>query len=258
MSSLTFALVQADIQWLAVEKNLTAYEKVLADIPKVDLIVLPETFATGFAFDEPSVGEPENGPILAWMKQTAKAKNAVITGSVAVNKAGKNANRLYWVTPQGQVSHYDKRHLFRMGNEHDHVVAGEQRKVFNINGFRVLPQICYDLRFPVWGRSKNDYDVMLNVANWPGARRKPYDILLQARAIENQCYVIAVNRVGDDGKGTGHSGGTAVYDFKGDLQAKIDDNQPGVLVQSISLAQLKRFKEAFPAHLDADDFELKQ
>ena len=143
-----------------------------------------------------------------------------------------------------------------MGNEHHHVVAGAERKVFNINGFRILPMVCYDLRFPVWTRNKNDYDVIVNVANWPGVRRKPWDTLLQARAIENQCYVLAVNRVGDDGKGVGHSGGSAIYDFKGDTLALAQDDQPDVLQYTIELEALNQFKDNFPAYLDGDQFAL--
>jgi omega-amidase len=261
MSSLTVALVQTDICWLEPVKNTQLLTAKLADINSVDLIVLPETFATGFAFDQPNVGEVPNGPILDWMKQTAAQKGAVVVGSVAVNSVAvnqddKNANRLYWVTPDGHVSHYDKRHLFRMGNEHHHVVAGNAREVFEIKGFRVLPLVCYDLRFPVWSRNRNDYDVLLNIANWPGARRRVWDTLLQARSMENQCYVIAVNRVGDDGNGVGHSGGTAAYDFKGDTLSAAADHKCEIIVQTLDLKALNKFKEAFPAHLDGDDFQL--
>lgn len=256
MSSLTVALVQSDIAWLDVDSNLASLSDTLSSLDGVDLILLPETFATGFAFDVEGIGEVENGPVFNWMKGLAAEKNAVVAGTVAVNKDGKNANRMYWVSPDGSFKHYDKRHLFRMGNEQDHVVAGEKREVFELKGFRLLPQICYDLRFPVWARNRNDYDVMINLANWPAVRRKPYDTLLLARAIENQCYVLAVNRVGDDGKGIAHSGGTAVIDYKGDLIEKVADDTPGVLVQTLSLDALKRFRKAFPAHLDGDDFTL--
>lgn len=256
MPSLTVALIQTDISWLNPSENLTRLSAQFDEMATVDLIVLPETFATGFAFDQVDVGEVENGPILAWMKAMAAKTNAVITGTVAVNQDDKNANRLYWVSPQGDVQHYDKRHLFRMGNEQRYVVGGQTREVFIIKGFRVLPIICYDLRFPVWSRNRDDYDILLNVANWPGVRRKIWDILLQARAIENQCYVLGVNRVGDDGKGVAHSGGTVIVDFKGDTVAVADDNNSQILIQTLSLAALNHFKQQFPAHLDADDFQL--
>lgn len=262
--TLNVTLVQMDISWLQPENNFAKITELLSDISNSndnagfnpDLIILPETFATGFAFDQPNVGEPENGPILAWLKHTAAAKNVVMVGSVAVQQGDKNANRLYWVTPEGEVSFYDKRHLFRMGNEHHHVVAGENRAVFEIKGVRFLPLVCYDLRFPVWSRNRNDYDVLLNVANWPGARRRIWDTLLQARAMENQCYVLAVNRVGDDGKGVGHSGGTAAYDFTGEPLATAPDNQTKVVNTQLDLTALKAFKQQFPAYLDGDEFTL--
>ena len=256
MSSLKIRLIQTDICWLAPQQSLSKLDA-LMDGGEADIIVLPETFATGFAFDQANVGEEPEGPILQWMKRKARSCNAVVTGSVAVHSGDKLANRLYWVTPQGEVSHYDKRHLFRMGNEHDFVVAGTERKVFEYMGWRILPNICYDLRFPVWSRNRNDYDVMLNVANWPAARRRAWDTLLQARAMENQCYVIAVNRVGEDGKGVAHSGGTAVYDFKGEALAKTTDNQVQVIDCQLQLPALTAFKQQFPAHLDADDFTLQ-
>jgi predicted amidohydrolase len=256
MSGIKVALVQTDISWLEPQQNLSRLTAKLTELDSVDLIVLPETFATGFAFEQPGVGEVVNGPILAWMKQTAQSTGAVIAGSVAVNHQDKNANRLYWVSPQGDVQHYDKRHLFRMGKEDQHVVAGQKREIFILKGVRILPIICYDLRFPVWSRNRNDYDVMLNVANWPGARRNIWDTLLQARAMENQCYVLAVNRVGDDGKGVAHSGGTAVYDFKGDTLAAAADNQSQIIIQTLSLDALNAFKKQFPAYLDGDDFNL--
>ena len=256
MSHLKVALIQTDIAWLAPQTNMHRLEQVIStEVNAADLIILPETFATGFAFDQEGVGEVENGPILAWMQTMAKAHDCVMVGSVAVNCQGKNANRMYWVKPDGHYQYYDKRHLFRMGNDH-HVVAGRCREVFEINGFRLLPLVCYDLRFPVWSRNTNDYDVMVNVANWPGVRRKPWDILLQARAIENQCYVLAVNRIGDDGKGVGHSGGTAIYDFKGDTLLAAEDDKPDVLQYTLDLDALNQFKQNFPAYLDGDQFEL--
>ncbi|MFT4924994.1 MAG: omega-amidase [Phenylobacterium sp.] len=262
-SELNITLVQTDISWLAPAQNLARLSELLAVYNhsddngcNTDLIVLPETFATGFAFDQPGVGEADNGPIVNWLQQTAQATGAVVVGSVAVHQGDKNANRLYWVKPDGEVLHYDKRHLFRMGGEHHHVVAGDKRQVFDIKGVRFLPLVCYDLRFPVWSRNKNDYDVLLNIANWPGARRRIWDVLLQARAMENQCYVVAVNRVGDDGKGVAHSGGSAVYDFKGDTLAIAADNQSEIINISVDITALNAFKQQFPAYLDGDDFEL--
>ncbi|MFT5163649.1 MAG: omega-amidase [Alteromonadaceae bacterium] len=256
MSGINITLVQTDIHWLEPQKNFDQLSALLVTAGPTDMIILPETFASGFAFEQPGVGEPTDGPALNWLKQTAKEKNAVMVGSVAVHQNDKNANRLYWVTPQGEVLHYDKRHLFRMGDEHHYVVAGQKREIFSIKGIRFLTNICYDLRFPVWSRNKNDYDVLLNIANWPGVRRRIWDTLLQARAIENQCYVVAVNRVGQDGKGVDYSGGTGVYDFKGEPLVLAADHQTQLVEFRLALDALNTFKQQFPAHLDGDEFEL--
>ncbi|KTF11725.1 amidohydrolase [Pseudoalteromonas carrageenovora] len=256
MSTLTLTLVQSELHWLDKDANLAMFDKKLAEITaNPDLILLPETFATGFAINL-DCAEPENGKVLSWLKTQAHKHNAVIAGSVLVAQGDKKANRFYWVTPKGEVDYYDKRHLFRLGSEGDYVVAGQARKTFEINGFKLLPQVCYDLRFPVFQRNNNDYDVMINVANWPAVRRHIWDTLLMARAMENLCYVVAVNRVGDDGNCVAHNGGTAVYDFKGDTLAKAKDNTQELLTVTLEKAPLEDFKTAFPAYLDADPFTL--
>ncbi|MEL0647461.1 amidohydrolase [Pseudoalteromonas agarivorans] len=256
MSTLTLTLVQSALHWLDKDANLAMFDKKLAKITaNPDLILLPETFATGFAINL-DCAEPENGKVLTWLKAQANKHNAVIAGSVLVAQGDKKANRFYWVKPNDEVNYYDKRHLFRLGSEGDYVVAGQARKTFEINGFKLLPQVCYDLRFPVFQRNNNDYDVMINVANWPAVRRHIWDTLLMARAMENLCYVVAVNRVGDDGNGVAHNGGTAVYDFKGDTLAKAKDNTQELLTVTLEKAPLEDFKTAFPAYLDADPFTL--
>ena len=256
MSTLTIAQIQTSLNWLDKDANLAAFSDKIANIDNaVDLILLPETFATGFAINE-DCAEPESGKVLDWMITRAKSAKAVIAGSVLVQQGDKKANRFYWVWPNGEVKYYDKRHLFCLGKEGDFVKAGERREIFTLNGFRILPQVCYDLRFPVFQRSCNDYDVMVNVANWPAARRKVWDTLLMARAMENQCYVLAVNRIGDDGNGVAHNGGTAVYDFKGDTLAKTADDKADILISTIDKEPLELFKQSFPAHLDADGFSL--
>ncbi|MEM5549255.1 amidohydrolase [Pseudoalteromonas sp. NEC-BIFX-2020_002] len=257
MSTLTLALVQTSLNWLDKAANLENFGNKIANIDKaVDLILLPETFATGFAISL-DCAEPENGQVLAWLIATAKSANAVVAGSVLVEQGDKKANRFYWVWPSGEVKFYDKRHLFCLGKEGDFVKAGQQRQIFTINGFRVLPQVCYDLRFPVFQRNRNDYDVMINVANWPAARRNVWDTLLMARAMENQCYVVGVNRVGEDGNGVAHNGGTAVYDFKGDVLVAAIDNESDIVITTLKKEPLELFKQSFPAHLDADGFSLQ-
>lgn len=256
MSTLTLALVQSALHWLDKDANLAHFSKQLENVSDaVDIIILPETFATGFAINL-DCAEPEQGDVLQWLKNTAKQKNAIVAGSVLVAQGNKKANRFYWVWPSGEVKFYDKRHLFCLGNEGEFVTAGQQREIFTVNGFRILPQVCYDLRFPVFQRNVNDYDVMINVANWPAARRHVWDTLLKARAMENLCYVAGVNRINDDGNGIAHNGGTAIYDFKGDTLAALDDDKPGIIIHTLEKTPLEQFRQAFPAHLDADQFQL--
>jgi len=257
MSTLKVAAIQYDIKWLQKQHNLEQLAKILATIAQADLILLPETFSTGFAIDVQGCEEAEQGGlVLDWMRQQAKIKHSVIAGSVLVSHQGKKVNRFYWVTPEGIVEYYDKRHLFRLGNEQAHVVQGQKRSILQIKGVNILPSVCYDLRFPVWLRNRQDYDVMINVANWPAVRRQVWDTLLSARAIENQCFVIGVNRVGEDGRATPHSGGTAAYDYTGACIARVADNQQGILKMELDLNNLATFKRQFPAFLDADDFSL--
>lgn len=263
MSSLTIAAIQFDIQWLNKKANLEYLDQLLYGSHQVDLILLPETFSTGFAIDIENAGEPEQGGmILNWMRTKAELLESVIAGSVLVNQKNKSnnktrkVNRFYWVYPNGKVEYYDKRHLFRLGNEQDHVLAGTERKILTIKDIRILPSVCYDLRFPVWSRNRNDYDLMINVANWPAVRRNVWDTLLKARAMENQAYVVGVNRVGKDGKGIMHSGGTAVYDFNGEVISATQDNQQEMIITKIDLNKLAEFKCKFPFFLDGDEFSL--
>jgi predicted amidohydrolase len=255
--TLTIAAVQFDIAWLDKKHNLEVLSQQLKGLEQVDLILLPETFSTGFAIDIEGCEEPEGrGEVLDWLKRQASTLGAVVAGSVLVKQGNKKANRFYWVWPDGSIQFYDKRHLFRLGNEQDYVVQGDKRDVFVINGVRILPLVCYDLRFPVWARNLQDYDVMVNVANWPAVRRNVWDILLRARAMENQAFVVGVNRVGEDGKGVAHSGGTAIYDFLGEPIVKATDNMTQVIQATLSFSELAAFKSKFPAYLDADEFEV--
>ena len=269
---LNIAAVQYDIQWLDKAANFAKLDSMMRDFfadheGQIDLMLLPETFSTGFCLDDNSVKEPEDGGVdLQWLKQVANAYQCVVAGSVFVKQGDKKANRLYWVTPksdegEASVQYYDKRHLFRLGNEGDYVVQGQTRAIFEIKGIRILPQICYDLRFPVFQRNMTpnsglDYDVMVNVANWPAVRRNVWDTLLKARAMENQAFVIGVNRVGDDGKDVAHSGGTCMIDFKGEPLVQAQDDKQQVISWSLDMSALAQFKKDFPAYLDADDFEL--
>ncbi|MCX7553666.1 amidohydrolase [Marinicella sp. S1101] len=263
MSTLNIAAVQYDIKWLDKPANFTALEALVNDHLSthgaVDLLLLPETFSTGFCLQDVSVSEAQDGGAdLSWMQAQAKQHRCVVAGTVFVRQGDKKANRFYWVSPDGSVAYYDKRHLFRLGNEGDYVVQGRMRKVFEIKGIRILPQVCYDLRFPVWSRNRQDYDLMVNVANWPAARRHVWDILLKARAMENQVYVVGVNRVGEDGLGVAHSGGSCVLDYVGEPLVSAEDDSQAVIRSELDFSALEQFKRDFPAFLDADEFDLEQ
>ncbi|MGB1261850.1 MAG: amidohydrolase [Cognaticolwellia sp.] len=261
MSTLTIAAVQYDIAWLDQQANFNHLEQVFEDHfnsnAAVDLLLLPETFSTGFCINNNDVQEPEDGgKALVWLKKMAQQYQCVVAGSVLVSNNDKKVNRFYWVFADGTVEYYDKRHLFRLGNEQNHVEAGQNRKVITINGIKILPLVCYDLRFPVWSRNRQDYDLMVNVANWPAARRHIWDTLLKARAMENQCLVVGVNRIGDDGNNTPHSGGTTIIDFNGENMISAEDNQQAIITTQLDFAKLAKFKQSFPAFLDADEFTL--
>ncbi|MDK2598254.1 nitrilase-related carbon-nitrogen hydrolase [Pseudoalteromonas obscura] len=254
MSTLTVSLVQYDIAWLSPEQNFSIIDQLIAAPTGCDLLLLPETFATGFALQQATAEQAALA--LSFMQQLAARLQCVVAGSVLVPNGDKKANRFYWVWPDGSQQAYDKRHLFCLGNEGQYVTQGSERKIFEINGFKLLPQVCYDLRFPVFQRSKNDYDVMVNVANWPSARRFAWDTLLRARAIENQCFVLATNRIGPDGNGIAHNGGTIALDYLGQTIEQVNDDQMGVVTVTLDKSQLAKYKSQFPAHLDADGFEI--
>ena len=197
------------------------------------------------------------GKTVEWMQRMAKLKGAAITGSYIANVDGKYFNRMIFALPNGQVYVYDKRHLFRMAEEDKHYSAGGKRVVVTYKGWRILLQVCYDLRFPVWMRNRNDYDLIILVANFPERRRYAWNSLLVARAIENQCYVAACNRVGVDGNGYNHTGDSQVIDAKGTVVALATPNNNQIVTADLSMEALQSFRNDFPAHLDADDFELK-
>lgn len=254
-NNLKLAFVQTDIHWENRDKNLTTIEEMLNSLPgKVDLIVLPETFATGFTMDVENFTD-SRGESLAWMKNTATKLNSVVSGSLIICEDKKFYNRHYWVDPTGMVSYYDKRHLFRMGREQEHFVAGNRRVITNLGSVRFLLQTCYDIRFPVFSRYRGDYDVISYVANWPSNRQSIWLALLRARAIENQAYVIGVNRTGIDGHGVSHEGGSCLFDPVGNKVASLDD-QPGVLTTVINPGIVKNLREEFPVLRDADDFHI--
>ena len=216
---LNITLVQQAIVWEDKTTNLHNYEQAIAAIAgQKHVVVLPEMFSTGFSMQAQALAEPMDGPTVGWMATMATRHRCIITGSLIIAEEGKHYNRLLWVQPDGVIGYYDKRHLFAFAGEHEHYTAGDTRLIVSVNGWRINLQVCYDLRFPVWARNQgNEYDVLLYVANWPEARSLAWKTLLQARAIENQCYTIGVNRVGTDGKGHNYSGDSSVFGPLGEL-----------------------------------------
>ena len=269
-------LIQPELYWHDPVANRAMLEERIFTLPeRTDLIVLPEMFTTGFTMDASAVAEPMNLTTFRWIRQMAAQTGAVVTGSYVVREGSAFYNRLIWMQPDGEFDVYDKRHLFRMAGEDTIYTAGTQRIVKEWKGWRVCPLICYDLRFPMWSRNVPTvarqsglsplspteinlafaYDLLLYVANWPAPRRNAWNVLLQARAIENLSYVVGVNRVGEDDNQNAYTGDSAVIDFKGDVLFRQSDTEV-VHQQTLSLDELRAFRTKFPANLDADSFTL--
>jgi len=258
VSTLRISLIQTELVWHDPAANRSQLEgKVASLADTTDLIVLPEMFTTGFTMAPREVAEIADGPTTNWLRTLAAQTGAAITGSVATRDDGRFVNRLLWVEPDGRVLHYDKRHLFRMAREHEHYSAGRRRLILEWRGFRICPLVCYDLRFPVWSRNRRlaPYDLLLYVANWPASRRSAWQSLLPARAVENLCYCAGVNRIGPDGHGVEYAGGSVLCDYLGAVLADLG-NAAQVRTLTLELAPLNRYREKFPAHLDADEFDL--
>lgn len=260
MTNLQLAVIQADLAWENPEKNRTYFQSLFQDIASqnIDLVILPETFTTGFSMNSKNIAESPKGETVQWMQTCAKEYNFLLTGSLAISENNKYFNRQYFAFPDGSTQHYDKRHLFRMGGEDEQYTAGKDRIIINYKGWRILPQICYDLRFPIWSRNRNDYDLLLYIANFPQARQHLWQTLLAARAMENQCYVVGCNRIGTDAEGLNYSGDSQILSPKGELLALASPNTSCVLTHSLSLAQLNNFRQKFPVHLDADKFAVQE
>jgi omega-amidase len=252
-------LAQQPLAWQDAAANRAHFAQVLAPLAgATDLVVLPEMFTTGFTMKPESQAEPAGGATHDWLLAQARALDAAVAGSVAVNDHGRFYNRFMVATPDGEFHHYDKRHLFRVGGEHRHYSAGSHALLLEWRDLRICPQVCYDLRFPVFSRRRPelDYDLAIYSANWPAARRYAWNTLLRARAIENQAFVAGVNRVGEDGNGIAHVGDSAVLDFMGQPLLELHD-QAQVVTVPIDVRALREWREKFPAHLDADAFSLE-
>jgi omega-amidase len=254
--ALDVTIVQADLHWHDAGRNLADFDRTIDQIDAgTDLVVLPEMFTTGFSMDAPSLAEPADGPAVQWMHQKARATGAAICGSLIIQAENDYYNRFFCVMPDGQQVTYDKRHLFRLADEQHHYAAGNELVTFDYRGFRICPMVCYDLRFPVWSRNRDNYDLIIYVANWPSRRHHAWHTLLRARAIENLSYAVGVNRVGVDGNDLPYAGGSAVIDYLGHELADLGD-QPGIATASLDLDELQRFRDRFAFHKDADDFTL--
>lgn len=243
-------LIQMDIKWASSTVNQETAEEAMLHAPKSDIYILPEMWSTGFATNPEGVAETD-GESLEWMRRMADTLDAAICGSVAVSENGNFHNRFYFVTPGNEPRYYDKRHLFTYGNEHLAYAAGDRRVIVEWRGVRFLLQICYDLRFPCFSRNNNDYDAIIYVASWPESRISVWHTLLCARAIENQCYVIGVNRIGNDPV-CRYNGGSEAYDAYGRLMVSCDENSAATITFDMDMEKLKSFRKKFPVLNDRD------
>lgn len=255
VQQLKFTLVQPDMFWEDKQSNLAQYEQYLSLVEeKMEVVVLPEMFSTGFSMAPERLAETMEGPTVQWMKDIARKYGCILTGSLMIEDEGKYYNRMLWVQPDGKTGHYDKRHLFGYAKEDEHYDAGTKRLIVSVKGLRICLLVCYDLRFPVWSRNKEEeYDVLLYVANWPERRSLAWKTLLQARAIENMSYVIGVNRVGQDGNDIAYSGDSSVFGPLGELIWQ----HPGSAVchtVTIDKEVITGVREQFSFLKDADKF----
>ncbi len=256
MSTLTVTLIQTSLYWQDKNANLIMLENKINSIEqRTELVILPEMFSTGFSMQPHMFAEGMNGETLQWMKRIAKEKNIILCGSIIAEEENKYYNRLIWMLPDGRFGIYNKRHLFAFAGEHEHYSAGTKRLIGRVRDWKINMQVCYDLRFPVWARQQtaDEYDVLIYVANWPEKRSLAWKTLLQARAIENQCYVIGVNRVGNDGNNIYHSGDSMIIDPAGEiLYTKAHDED--VFTFSLNKDLLIETRERLPFLRDADKF----
>ncbi|MBR5296740.1 MAG: amidohydrolase [Parabacteroides sp.] len=259
LEDLSISMVQSHIVWEDKENNLKHYEKLLRRVSgKTDIVVLPETFTTGFSMHVEQLADTMDGITIRAIKEWAKNYNFAIAGSFIAQEEDKFFNRSFFVTPDGQIYLYDKRHLFRMAGEDQCFSAGDKLAIVPYKGWNICLQVCYDLRFPVWSRNvKNKYDILIYVANWPVARKKVWKTLLQARAIENMAYVCGVNRVGEDGKGVVYQGNSMVISPKGDILADAGIRENIIRTCRLKYSDLEKLRTKFPVWMDVDVFELK-
>ena len=254
---LKISIIQSDLFWEDISSNLNMFSKKMKSLAnKTDLIILTEMFTTGFTMNASELAEEENGMTLQWMQQEAKKNRAAITGSFIVTEKENYFNRLFFVYPDGEYITYDKRHTFTLAKEHKTFSSGNEQIYMNYLGWKIYTLICYDLRFPVWSRNTTNYDVLIYVANWPKKRIAAWDALLKARAIENMCYTIGVNRVGDDGNGHGYVGHSSIYDVLGDRISTKDQEKEFVETYILERSHLELHRKHLQFLKDQDNFNL--
>lgn len=259
MSPLTITIIQTDLSWENKKANLEMLEKKIESISeKTEVVILPEMFTTGFSMSPEKFAETMNGETIQWMKKITARKKIIIAGSVIIEEGGKYFNRLIWMLPNGEYGFYDKRHLFAFADEHSHYTQGNKKLIASVKGWKINLQICYDLRFPVWarqapGENEAKYDLLINVANWPEKRSTAWKTLLQARAIENQCYVAGVNRVGEDGNKINYSGDSMIIDPLGDIIYQ-KNKEEDIFTCTLQKEKIEETRGRFPFLKDADSF----
>lgn len=250
-------LIQSEIIWENKFRNFERIGEMLTSIPcGTDLVILPEMFNTGFSMNPAELAESPKSVTFDWMHDIAAKFNFGICGSYIVSENGKFHNRWIFVSPEGDIWSYDKRHLFTISGEEELFTRGKERLVFSFRGTRICPNICYDLRFPVWSRNRNDYDLLINSANWPESRRDVWITLLKARALENQCFVAGVNRIGIDGAGIRYCGDSMILGPKGEIITESRQNEECIISGEISIGELSDFRKKFPVLNDSDDFTI--
>jgi len=265
MSTLTVSVIQTNLHWEDKQKNLSSIEeKILSITEKTEIVVLPEMFSTGFSMNPQTLAEKMDGQTVSWMKKVAAAKRIILTGSVIIEDNGHFYNRLIWMLPNGQYGYYDKRHLFAYAGEDEKYSPGMKRFIASVKGWKIHLMVCYDLRFPVWARQSSsasgedkglEYDLLIYVANWPEKRNHAWKTLLQARAIENQSYVIGVNRVGTDGNDIAYTGDSMIIDPLGEIQWQKTGDE-AVHTITLEKEKLSAVRDKFPFWKDADDFSI--
>lgn len=257
MNNLSLTLVQANLVWQDRIANFKKMESLLAATQKVgDIILLPEMFTTGFSMSPETLWDKPEGETLRWLQKMAETHNAAVCGSAIIKDDGNYYNRLYFVYPSGEFETYNKRHLFTLAGEEKIYTGGSKHLFIDYKGWRIMPLVCYDLRFPVWCRNTTDVDLQIFVANWPERRSMPWKALLKARAIENMCYVAGLNRVGDDGNGVSHSGDSAVYDELGNEVEMLTPFKEEVVTIEMDRQKMLDSRQRFQFLSDRDSFDL--